>query len=139
MLLPLLILIITVSFSFASIESEFNHDFLTKINQENSLTRTEVRRTEKMGRGVYATTDIERDDVLFTVRTLYLQSNFNIHTNIIIRYHWIMWCVSKPYKSSDLVSWSTWIETKYRRKTRWRCILSRRERTRSQDFKHGFL
>ena len=73
MLLPLLILIITVSFSFASIESEFNHDFLTKINQENSLTRTEVRRTEKMGRGVYATTDIERDDVLFTVRILSLQ------------------------------------------------------------------
>ena len=68
LLLPLLISI-TISSSYASIESDFNHVFLTKINQENSLTRTEVRSTEKMGRGVYATTDIQQDDVLFTVRT----------------------------------------------------------------------
>ena len=53
----------------SSIESEFNNVFLSQIIKKESLTRTEVRHTAEMGRGVYATTDVEQGDVLFTVRT----------------------------------------------------------------------
>ena len=54
--------------NFENAESEFNSEFLRSLNKEGSVTRTHVKSTPKMGRGVFASTDVKADDVLFTVR-----------------------------------------------------------------------
>ena len=76
--------------SSSSIESEFNNVFLSQIIKKESLTRTEVRHTAEMGRGVYATTDVEQGDVLFTVRTK------DVHLLITDRIEYIYICIGTP-------------------------------------------